>query len=244
MRNRSCSFDLLEPRLFLSTTMFREGGGVGFVDTRFDDAQITSATDVPNGTSAAGIAVGGSPTNYGLLGINDLFALLPKNAAGQVINVSQAKLHLFRADAGVSAGTISVFSAATDWMTGAAGTNETDVTFQHSDKGADVAWAAGNFGIGDYSAGGATAGFASGIDQEIVIDITSLVAAMYQSGTNDGFVISASDAISYRTAENAIRGLRPVLEITYTYVDATHPLTVNSGSGDGDYAPGALVGVT
>ncbi|RPI62132.1 MAG: hypothetical protein EHM48_04590, partial [Planctomycetaceae bacterium] len=141
-------FELLEPRLFLSTTMFREGGGVGFVDTRFDDAEIVSATDVSKGADLLSITSGG--TRYGLLGVNDLFSLLPRTMGGQLISVSQAKLHLFRYNTGTSSNTISVFRATTDWMTDVAGASESDVTFQHSDKSADVHWASGNFSSSDY----------------------------------------------------------------------------------------------
>ncbi|RPI58998.1 MAG: hypothetical protein EHM48_09565, partial [Planctomycetaceae bacterium] len=226
--------ELLEPRLFLSTTLFREGGGAGYVNATFDDAEIASATDTTKGTDTLSITAGG--TKYGLLGVNDLFSLLPKTANGQLLNVSQAKLHLFRYNTGTSSNTISVFRATTDWMTDVAGASESDVTFQHSDKSADVHWASGNFSSSDYdSANGATTNFVSNYNQEVVIDITSLVQTMYQNEVNDGFVIYANSTINFRPSENGSSSLRPSLEITYEYVASGYSLTVNSGTGDGTY---------
>ncbi|RPI61476.1 MAG: hypothetical protein EHM48_05585, partial [Planctomycetaceae bacterium] len=227
-RNRSCVCEMLEPRLFLSTTMFREGGGTGYIDTTFDDAEIVSATDTVNGSSTSGIMVGG--TKYGLLGVNDLFSLLPKNSGGQLITVSQAKLHLFRYNTGTSGNTISVFRATSDWMTDAAGVSENDVTFQHRDKSTDLHWAGGNFSSSDYdSANGVSTSFVSSYNEEVIIDITSLMQSMYQNEVNNGFVIYASASSNFRTSESGIT-LRPVLEVTYTYIGATVSISATDAS--------------
>ncbi|RPI60189.1 MAG: DNRLRE domain-containing protein, partial [Planctomycetaceae bacterium] len=234
-------FQMLEPRLFLSTTvLFREGGGTGYTDTAFDDTTLSGTVDTADGSNANLLPRNSTGVNYkiSLLAVKDLFTLLPQTSGSDVLSISSAKLHLFRYNSGSSSDTIYVDRTTSNWLLDSAGSSEADVTFLHRDKSADLHWAGGSdFSSADYTTTNeVSSAWVDNYNQEKVLDITSLMQDIYSTSTNYGFTIrtDASGGISLRSAENTL-SYRPVLEITYDYVPTGYTLTVNSGTGDGTY---------
>ncbi|RPI60917.1 MAG: DNRLRE domain-containing protein, partial [Planctomycetaceae bacterium] len=222
-RTGTCACELLEPRLFLSTTMFREGGGTGYVDTTFDDTMLIGASDTTYGANWVVTIKNGTDAEnkIGLLAVKDLFTLLPQTSGGAAINVTSAKLHVF-GYVGTTGDTISIDRMTSNWLTGNAGSNEGDTSFLHRDKSADLHWAGGDFSSSDYTTTNEATGSWNGSYQvEIVFDITGLVQDMYSTSTNYGFAIRTSNTSvqdSFYSSESSTPlAIRPSLEITYNY---------------------------
>jgi len=227
------------------TKKFREGGGTGYVNVTFDDTFIVynPADDTTHGTQDFD-GVQCSSSQVTLIAIKDLFTQLPKTTGGQTISISQAKLHLFRYNSGTSSNVISVYRLTTNWLPGSAGTNENDVSGMHSDKSANVHWASGsNFSSSDYGSSPCNTGYwVSNYNEECQIDVTAVVAKIYDVSTNYGMVLFANATISGRASEHST--YRPILEVTYDYVGSGYVLTVNSGTGSGTYAQGTVVNIS
>jgi hypothetical protein len=200
------------------TKKFREGGGSGFVNVTFDDTYITfsPADNTSHGTETSGIIA--DTGKCALIAVKDLFTQIPATSGGCNIQISNAKLHLFRYT-GSSSTTVSVNRLTTNWVPGSAGTNENDVSGQHADKSADLHWAGGNFSTSDYDTSVVTTGaWGSSSNQELIYTVTNQVAGIYSAGVNYGLVVRANAAIAGRASEYSTSSRRPQLEVTYRYV--------------------------
>jgi len=226
---------------------FREGGGEGYTDVTFDDAWIkySPASDINYGTqSYNGINV--SP-DYSVthICIKDLFTEIPQTSGGNDVEIVSATLHLTRYSSGSSSNVLSIYRTTTNWVPDSAGTNETDVTGLHAEKSSSTGWASGGWSSSDYDSSACSTGnWVSNYNEECQIDVTNVIAAIYEAGTNYGFVITADGTITGRASEQSTASQRPSLEVTYNYPGTTYTLTVNSGSGDGDYSATTVVDIT
>jgi len=226
------------------TVKFREGGGSGYVNVTFDDTWIafspvddnSHGNDTYNGI----IATTGKAS---LIAVKDLFARLPKTTGGCQIQIGQAKLHLFRYNAGSSSNVIGIHRLTTNWLPGSAGTNENNVSGQHAVKSADTHWAGGNFSSGDYDTSVVSTGaWGDNYVQELVYTVTNQVSDIYSAAVNYGLVVKANGSISGSASEST-DGPRPILEIAYAYVPISYSLTMNSGTGGGTYTQGTVVNI-
>ena len=226
------------------TLKFREGGGAGYVNVTFDDTWIkhnpaddTTHGDDPN-DAYEGIQC--STSKVSLIAVKDLFTQLPKTTGGCQIGISLAKLHLFGYQG--EGNTVSIYRLVTNWLPGAAGTNENNVSGQHAVKSANTHWAGGgNFSTSDYDTSVVSTGSWAGYNQDVGYDVTQQVARMYDVSQNYGLVLSASTAIYGRSSENSSN--RPYLEVSYYYLPIGYSLTVNSGTGGGTYTQGTVVNI-
>lgn len=238
----------MEPRLLLDamleTVHFREGGGSGYVDVAFDDAKIVGGSSTNYG-SDSNITVRdgtGSSLNYGLIGVAGMFGQIPATCAnGGQISILDASLHLFRYNSGTSSQNLYVNRVTSDWLLDSGGSNEGDVSFVYRENSSSTGWASGSFSSADWDASGVSTTWVDNYNQEKVIDVTSLVAAMYAGGSNNGFVVRTDNGslLNFRASENG--SYKPSLQIQYTY---TFSLGVSAGSGDGEYVDGTVVDIT
>lgn len=229
---------------------FREGGGAGYVDLTFDDTYIVASpadntTHGYQGEDGLQMAkFGGVNAKVAILGVKDLFAVLPKTTGGLEMQVQAASLHLFGQDAS-SGQTVYVNRLVTDWMPDPSGLNENDVSGIYSHVYQFEPWSSGAFSSEDWSATVTrSSSWQEGEGAETIVDVTALLAGIYASGRNYGFVLTCDEG--YITARASEHADRPILGVTYSYGPAgpTYALTVNSGSGSGDYPQGLVVDVS
>lgn len=222
------------------TIKFLEGGGTGFTNVPFDDGWIgvtegeglnatAHGTDDYNGLQAftkASTWQGWHEVivQVTLVGVKNLFDCVPLGST-----VSGASLHLFSygTDSGGNRNGL-VSRVTSDWMLSAAGASESDVSGLYRQNSTTTQWAGGAGGFiwtldTDYAnqVGGTLSG---GYNGESIIDVTSIVQAMYSSGNNQGFavrVVLDGNEPAYtvktwtgRASENGAN--QPWLEVTYT----------------------------
>jgi len=222
------------------TVRFREGGGPGYVDLTFDQTDINPGND--NVGLCTHFYTRASEPDYTLIGVKGLLAGLPL-PNGQYVTGATLTVFPYWGDDDY----VTVYRCLTDWLGRPAGQNQCNVTGQHCDLAAGTPWVSGSFSTADYDVGGGvTLQWPSPcyrVPQSY--DVTSMVKAIYDTGRNCGFVVSAAGGTSVLTYANSIDNLdtRPVLEITYD-CGGQFMLTVNSGSGDGVYSPAAVVGIS
>jgi len=226
------------------TIHFREGGGSGYTDVTFDDTYIVynPADDTTHGNQDYdGIQCSSSKVT--LIAIKDMFTELPISSGGQSIQIQSATLHLFRYNSGSSSNIVSIYPITTNWLPDPAGSNENDVSGMHAEKSSTTDWASGDWSSSDYDGSVCDTGnWVDGYNEKCELDITDVIAEIYSDGTNYGMVLYADGTINGRASEHST--YRPTLEITYTYSGTLHTLTVNSGSGDGDYTESTVVDIT
>jgi len=229
------------------TIHFRQGGGSGYTDVTFDDTflKISPATDDTYGTLGYNGIQADSSTEAALIAVKEMFTELPKTTNGNDINITEAKLHLFRYQGDGSA-TVQVYRMTTNWLPDSAGANENDVSGQHAEVSESTSWASGNFSTSDYDDTVCGTGpWSSVYNGEAVMDVTDVVEDIYDAGTNYGLCIKATAGILGRTSEYETASLRPSLEISYQYNGgATYTLTVNNGSGDGSYPASQVINIS
>ena len=237
---------LLSATAWASETIhFREWGGVGYTDVTWDDAWIkyNPATDVNYGTDGYN-GIQAAP-NYSVthVYIADMFTELPATSGGADLNIISATFHMFRYNSGSSSDTLSIYRTTTNWVPDDAGSNEVDISGLYSEQSSDTSWASGGWSSSDYDSSDCSTGsFVSNYGEECETDVTTVIEAIYDAGTNYGFVISSDGSIAARASENG--SSKPSLEITYEYVGgSTYTLTVNSGTGDGSYAEDAVADI-
>jgi len=227
------------------TIHFREGGGTGYTDVTFDDTHI----DSNYGTTTFGTwtywRTYSDRSTFALMAIKDLFTELPLTSGGCDIDIKSATLHLFRYNTGSSSIVLSIYPITTDWLSDSAGSNENDVCDDYSEKSSTTQWANGSFSSTDYDSSVCETGnWVDGYKEECEIDITDVIKEIYADETNYGWCIDPDGNTTGYSSDNGTQSIRPSLEITYEYVQTTFTLTVNSGSGDGDYLPGTVVNVS
>jgi len=229
---------------------FREGGESGYVDLAFDDTYVVVSP--PDNTthgnrSLDGLqmeTVSGSPTKVVLIAAKDLLTVLPRRSGDLEIQIQAADLHLFGFD-GSEDQTIFVNRVSSDWLSDPAGSNENDVSGLYAEVSSFGQWFSGWFSTDDWvSTVTASGPWAGGSDAETVINITALIAGIYTSERNYGLVLRCGEG--FATARSSEHQMRPTLGITYVYGPGgpTHVLTVNGGSGDGQYSQGLVVDVS
>jgi len=231
-----------------ATIHFREGGGAGYTDVLFDDTWIlTSPSDdtTRGNDSYNGLQMDNNQVS--LIAVKDMFTELPTTSGGADIQINSATLHLFRYQ-GNSGITIRAFRVTTDWLPDDAGSNENDVTAEHSEKSSDTHWAGGgDWSSNDYDGSViCTGSWVDDYNEECELDVTDLIADIYDAGVNYGIGLdNATSTSAVGRASEYTQAYRPSLEITYEYVGGTtYTLTVNSGTGDGDYAESAVADIT
>jgi hypothetical protein len=226
-----------------ASVVYREGGGTGCIDATFDQ------TDVVVGDDTFGrydyYATGASSPEYTLIGLKDLFSLVAINGPDDVQSATLT-IYAYQGDNDF----VTVRRATTDWLVRPAGQNCNNVTGLHSDYEGGVAWSAGAFSSADYDAtGGVTIQWGpSCYNDPYAYDVTAMVRQMYRTGRNCGFVVSAPQGTGvYAFSDNqGTVTLRPNLAITYELGAAPtkYALTVNSGSGGGQYWEGYLADIS
>ena len=204
----------------------------------------------------------------GLIGIADLFTILPLTSGGNPILIHDAEMTV-RTDvsSGIN-GTVEINRVLTDWLVTTAGSNQSNVNSDASDDANGVEWASdpdetasqdwpSSWGSDDYDANGVSKTWDAGWSITNTFDISQLVKDTFESATNYGFVIRMTAAgdndggngngitnnVSVMTSES---GYPPILEITYSYGEPTqmYTLTVVSGNGDGEHQAGLDIPIT
>jgi len=163
--------------------------------------------------------------NNSLIAAKDMFNLLPKNDVAGTIQILDAKLHLYSAQAVGAGFVVEVYRVTTDWLPDAAGTNENDVSGLYAEHSSSTSWAAGGFSSADYDTGASSSVIWNGAYGGLhSLDVTALVAAMYSAEANYGFLLRTTTEnngviLSIRSSEFSIpAGGIPILEITYDRV--------------------------
>jgi len=217
------------------TIHFREGGGEGYTDVTFDDTWVfyDPADDTTHGNdSYNGIRAGGS--RIALIAVKSLFTELPATSAGCNIQINSATLHLFRYNTGSSSVTVSIYPITTNWLPDSAGANENDVSGENAEVSESTTWASGDWSSSDYDSSVCNTGnWVDSYNEECELDVTDVIADIYDNDVNYGMVLHADGAIIGRASENSSN--KPSLEITYEYISSGYTLTVNSGTGGGTY---------
>ena len=126
--------------------------------TPIDDTFIHRLNASQNGTSNTlqlQTNSGPNPVKYILIGFKDLFTELPPaTSGGGTLVVDDAALQL--STNGTPDGPVAVATLVTPWLLNAPGTNEINVTGEHSDLANTTTWAAGNFTTADLDVTGST----------------------------------------------------------------------------------------
>ena len=235
-----------------ATYKFREGGGTGFADVSFDDTYLTGGSDATYGDETNVLVRDSVDSNDhpGLMAAKDMFSLLPPEYLGNSLVVQEAILRVYRYQ-GLASDVLRVYRCTSDWLPGAAGQNENDVSFLHREVSASANWSGSSFGAGDYDTSIVATGQWSDVyNGEIEIDITSVMQALYDSGQDYGLVLLGpvgGNVLTFRSSERSEVALRPQIEISYNYGAGpmpTYQLTVNSGSGTGAYEQGEIVNIS
>ena len=229
-----------------ATMHFREGGGTGYTDVLFDDTMIkyanpaTSTTYGNNGYN--GLQVSSSVAT--LIAVKDMFSELPATSGGCDLQINSATLHIFRYQ-GSSSTTISAYRITNgDWLQDDAGSNENDTSGSYAENSSSTQWASGAFSSSDYDTSTVyTGAWVNNYNEEWELEVTDLIADMYDNSANYGIALVTGDNSITGRASEYTQAYRPSLEITYEYVGTTYTLTVNSGTGEGDYAEDAIADI-
>jgi len=235
------------------TVRFREGGGSGYINLKWDAVSIHPPADQTYQTeeypdwTRYHLRASGQPASrnfYVLMGIKDLLAELPVTSS----DIATATLTIV-GDMG-DGDTCILFRLTTDWLSDPPGQNESDTTSQYADASSATEWAIGSFSPNDYDTSeSATYKWpASGTYlHPTPFDVTQMVKDMYDAGAAYGFCLT-----NYQTDDQNIIPMNPagtntnnnaILEIVYSDA-STYALTVDAGSGGGTYAPGTQVAIS
>ena len=232
--------------LAAETIHFREGGGTGYTDALFDDTWInydpadnnTHGDDSYNGIRSTTSALS-------LIAVKDMFTQLPVTSSGANIQINSATLHLFRYQ-GSSSNVIELYRVTTNWLPDDAGSNENDVSGESAEVSESTTWDSGDFSTSDYDTSVCcTSYWVDNYNQLCQLDVSDIIEDVYDNEANYGLLFTAdSSGVYARASEYGTLAYRPSLEITYEYIQTTFSLTVNSGTGDGNYAQSATPTIT
>jgi len=226
-----------------ATVSYRQGGGGGYTDITFDQTDIVAGDDTLGRYDYH--ATGASSPEFTLIGIKDLFTALPLSGPDDVTSATLAIVG-YQGDNDY----VSVSRCTTNWMPNSAGDNQDNVTGMHADLAGNADWASGNFSTADYdSANAVTIQWGPTCYKDpYEYNVTNMVKAMYQTGQNCGFVVSAGSGtgVYLFSNNNGTESNRPILTIVYTNETPppTYALTVDSGSGDGSYQEGWIADIS
>jgi hypothetical protein len=182
---------------------WREGGGsagiTNFTDVTCDDTYLSY---LPSGTrdnnygtaSTLNLLHQGNGMKYqALFGWTDLFTLVPPTSGGQPIVIDSAVIRLKNHNNNVSVGpgACTIYRVTTPWLLSAAGSNETNVSWNERDMAGDLTWAAGGFDTADFTTVNAVGFTYPSYDMGafMMLPVAALLQDLYDSGTNAGFVI-------------------------------------------------------
>lgn len=197
----------------------------GWTHAVFDDATMWSGShgDLTWGTRD-NVELGDDDSKRTVLGVKDLFSVLPPADNGQQISIISAQLRLFALLGATSAdqhnyADVYINRLTTDWMTGPAGDNEDTVINNGG-------WANGAFSSADYTTDGesVTIAYDNRYHTPALFDITEVIAGIYASGQNYGMVIRGDYSpyafahLSMGSSEHETLDWRPALLIEYEYV--------------------------
>jgi hypothetical protein len=226
---------------FADSIYLRTGGGSVYGNTytnyAMDDTYTQAWLDTPNGTLTyidVGLSTtaGYAPGLMGLMGWSTLFSVAAPTSGGGSIVIDSATLHL---TTGVGAGalpTVNVYRVTSQWLSGAPGTSQNNVSAKHRDLAGGLTWAStgGILNSSDYTTVDAVSFTNTNVDlTPVTLDITALMRDLYVSGTNNGFVlvsggVSGKHAILYTSEDTDL--YRPALDMTYHYDVTPEPATL------------------
>ena len=194
--------------------------------TPIDDTFIHRLNASQNGTATTlqlQTNSGPNPVKYILIGFKDLFTELPGTSGGGTIVINDAALQL--SANGLSDGPVAVATLVTPWLLNAAGTNETNVTGEHSDLANTTPWAGGaNFTTADLDVTGSTTTNVPALNGGLSDwDVTTIVQNMYGSTVNNGFVLwgpQFNNVPKFNSTEAIAGWGHPKLTINYDYESA------------------------
>jgi hypothetical protein len=203
------------------------------------------------------------PNFVGLLAVKDMFSLIPANNGSYDVTINKASLTLYRY-LGPKDTPFSIARVTSDWLPQDAGVNQIHVSGLWSTyddgEGLYMSWVNWYDGFSDEDYDTSTMldvaiqdGTGAAMQQ---YDITGLVEDMYAEGTNYGLAFIPEPGfvspdygtpadyygIYFNSSDNTNEARRPVLQIDYQY-GPDYVLTVNGGTGSGDYAEGVVVSI-
>jgi hypothetical protein len=236
---------------YTSYIEFREGGGEGYVGLGWDVVSISTTGAADADWESEALAVSGDTSTekyYLLLGLTELLEYMPIQSS----DITSATLTL----TGYSGDGDSViaYRLTSLWLYwgNEAGAMESDTDEYYEQISAEGGWndeyGAYLFSSADYDDSvSATGTWGTAYRQPLDLDVTDLVKAMYSADDNEGWVVtnldSGDDDISiYNPGGGGDVGYNPTLRIDFT-TTRQYVLSVNNGTGGGQYYPGEEVGI-
>jgi hypothetical protein len=211
--------------------------GNAVTTTTFDDTMVQGIFGGTGGTTnngaASNLTIRTTVNNLdvALIGVKDLFALLPKTIGTDQIVITSATLHVYAnaSFAGDPNSTVSAYRMTSDWLGAAAGSNEGNVSGRYRIVSSTTNWQVGNsFSPADYTTAESGSITWTGTTNALnSIPVTSIVAKMYELDQNYGFalVTTSVSSLSMRSSEQTTT-ITPVLEISYEYQAIPEPASI------------------
>ena len=234
------------------TVTFREGGGTGYINLKWDAVSInpplnTNAADWTDYHLQAADVLPGTEKFYVLMAIKNLLTELPITSS----DITSATLYV-TGDWGDEE-TATLYRVTTDWLADPAGENESDTDGRYSDTFNETDWSGGGaFTSADYD----TSVMSSftwpawmAYNYDTPFDVTVMLKAMYDAAQNYGWCMTdhpssphAVEIFILNPADSTPdKNGRLIVEYTDT---GTYDLVVDSGTGDGTgIAPGTQVAI-
>ncbi len=199
--------------------------------TTFDDATtsvtsgVGSATNAGTSSSLQMRTTSAGVVDRSLIALKNLFTLVPATSGGDSIQINSATLHLFANSTfgGDANSTVNVYRVTTNWVTAAAGGNETEVSGKYTKNSTLSPWATGVSGgltASDFTTtNGASITWTASSNFDNAFNVTGIVTDIYSTGNNYGFVTTttSTNPLQARSSEQT-ETITPVLVIDYSYV--------------------------
>ncbi len=188
-------------------------------------------------------------TKVGIIAIKDMLNPAHYTGASTIdeVQITSATLQLVHAS-GSDTPDVVADRIITNWLADAAGTNENDTERAYADSDTTTTWA----GAGDFDAANDLAGTPSAAiawnkayrgDNDF--NVTAIVAAIFAAEVNYGIAVYTPGNIRIRAFSSETTGNKmPSLTIVYTVGEPLYTLTVENGSGDGDWAEATVVPIS
>ncbi len=208
--------------------------GNAVTTTTFDDTMVQGVIGGNGGTvnngAASNLTIRTTPTllDVALIGVKNLFSLLPKTVGTDQIVITSATLHVYANSSfpGDASSTVFAYRTTSDWLGAAAGANEGNVSGRYRIVSSTTNWQVGNsFSTADYTTAESGSVLWTGTSNALnSISVTSIVAKMYELEQNYGFalVTNSVGSLSFRSSEQTTT-ITPVLEINYEYQPIPEP---------------------
>lgn len=201
---------------------------VTFDDTRLGNVYITRASGIERFLNLTHREDGRN--EYGLIGLANLFEILPAAAGESRIEIFNASLTLSsRFDLGVGS-SVSAHPITSEWLSATPGRNQSQSSLHSSGT-----WSGANFGAEDFDQNlGTTIQWSTGKN---TIDVTAATQWMYETGYNQGFAVVANEGadggdadLLIATSDHWEPAERPELKISFRYTaDPDAPVEPTSG---------------